>query len=322
MVEKTEKPQEVSKVENIEEIEKQFRNDLNDIESSILSGKPSKEINDKLRMTFSLAGSLPNNVKLNIVKQYHVVAGYIESNLKTANSGNKEVNEQNYAWLNDVKAKWYNESYCNDLMMKSLTDVTALKEAMDNGYDVNKGFSDKVFKSFHHHSHKFSEGVKKMVDFVKNGTPEQFNAVFKEASEDYKNTMAHFDVLDQTITGMNTENLLKEKEGMKKEHEKLKQLDIMIKGLEEAAKTETDPVKREQILKGIELASKARQNLGLRMTQIDIQIEQRLNPTNENEQTGISTLHKCASRVNGNSDNEDNDSFLLPIRQENYRNLS
>ena len=299
MLEKTEKPQEVSKVENKEEIEKQFRNDLNNIESSISSGKVSfQQINDALRMAFASAAPLSSAEKARIVKEYHVVADYIKRSIDKRISQGKMNHE--YATQDGI----YDKYHCQELFESSLMNVNALKEAMANGYDVNKGFSDMAFDSFHRHSHKFAEGVKKMVNFIKTGTPEQFNEVFKKAAEDYKNTMSHFDVLDQTITGMNTENLLKEKEGMKKEHEKLKELDMMIKGLEEAAKTETDLVKREQILKGIKLASEARQNLGLRVARIDIQMNQRLNPTNENEQTGNSTLRKCGQEVEEEQNNQ------------------
>ena len=292
-------------VEKTEETEKQFRNDLNNIESLISSRTVSvQQINDALRMAFASAASLPNAEKARIVKEYNVLAGYIKNSINTGKSGSGVMSSRGNALQNDITDKVYNDQYCQALFEKSLTDVTALKDAMANGYDVNKGFSDKAFNSFHRHSHKFAEGVKKMVDFIKTGTPEQFNEVFKKAAEDYKNTMSHFDVLDQTITGMNTENLLKEQERMKEEHEKLRQLDMMIKGLEEVAKTETDPVKKEQILKGIELASEARQNLGVRVTRIDIQINQRLNPTNENEQTGNSTLRKCGQEVEEEQNNQ------------------
>ena len=57
-------------------------------------------------------------------------------------------------------------------------------------------------------------------------------------------------------------------------------------------------------MKGIELASEARQNLGVRVTRIDIQINQRLNPTNENEQTGNSTLRKCGQEVEEEQNNQ------------------
>ncbi len=305
MLEKTEKLQETPKVENMEEIKKQFRNDLKDIESLISSRTISvQEINDKLRMAFSSASSLSDKEKALIVKEHQVVLGYISRSINTGKSGSGEINNQKYAMQQDINDKLYAEQYCQELFETSLRNVNALKDAMDKGYDVNKGFSDMAFNSFHRHSHKFAEGVKKMVDFIKTGTPEQFNAVFKKAAEDYKNTMSHFDVLDQTITGMSGENLLKEQGRMKEEHEKLRQLDMMIKGLEEAAKTETDPVKREQILKGIELASEARQNLGVRITRIDIQINHRLNPRNEKGKKGIHTLHTCGQEVEDEQNNQ------------------
>lgn len=228
------------------------------------SAADAKAINDNLKSAFSTV-ALPQPDKYKLLLSYPNIIAHVQHTVQAARSGGGGKSASDKGYTNQILN---NENLYDQLSF----NAGQLKELMDSGFDVNNGFSDHIFNAFHKSSSSFYANTEKMLQYLRSGNHKSFDELFKQAGQDYTNTMKYFDTLNVTISGMNAVNILKEQQRMNEEKQNLKKLDAMAKALDIYAQERQGTAEAEQALKALQLAQQARRNLGERIGLVDQQI--------------------------------------------------